>query len=151
MRQYLYFCTSTREASTVVLVKDCGRRGASAYVSIRQHTSAYVSIRQHTSTYVAESSLQHNLRQYLCFCTSKASTFVLVSIAYRVGELNTRGPGIEKALDIQTCCSRVCGTGRQTGFCQYLDFLVPVQQKTTTEYLFAQAFQFLFSYTVAGV
>jgi hypothetical protein len=63
------------------------RQHTSAYVSIRQHTSAYVSIRQHTSACV--SIRQHTsdardcepeplqlvglLRQYLYFCTSKAS------------------------------------------------------------------------------
>jgi hypothetical protein len=40
----------------------------SAYVGIRQHTSAYVSIRQHMSKTTAPS-----LRQYVYFCTSKAS------------------------------------------------------------------------------
>ncbi len=56
----------------------------SAYVSIRQHTSAYVSIRQHTSAYVSirhiygilvrvRDSYELLLRQYLYFCTSKAS------------------------------------------------------------------------------
>jgi len=62
------------------------RQHTSAYVSIRQHTPAYVSIRQHTSAYVSirhavneGEKVGHSLaagtqqRQYLCFCTSKAS------------------------------------------------------------------------------
>jgi hypothetical protein len=44
------------------------RQHTSAYVSIRQHTSAYVSIRQHTS-----SGSGAQPRQYVFFCTSKAS------------------------------------------------------------------------------
>ena len=53
-------------------------KSAKAYVSIRQQ-KAYVSIRQHTSAYVRPedkrriSEPQRLLRQYLYFCTSKAS------------------------------------------------------------------------------
>jgi hypothetical protein len=53
------------------------RQHASAYVSIRQHTSAYVSIRQHTSGRrrgcLRQTDKRQTQRQYLYFCTSKAS------------------------------------------------------------------------------
>ncbi len=70
------------------------RQHTSAYVSIRQHTSAYVGIRRHTSSYAQAVSVRtsrpagrtkgksaqqrkqagrRQQRQYLYFCTSKAS------------------------------------------------------------------------------
>jgi hypothetical protein len=64
------------------------RQHTSAYVSILQHTPAYISIRQHTSAYASihqytccvssltiSSAWQAHQRQYLYFCTSKASKF----------------------------------------------------------------------------
>jgi hypothetical protein len=63
------------------------RQHPSASVSIRQHTSAYVSIRQNSSAYVSIRKggmklLAHEppraaQRQYLYFCTSKASKLTL--------------------------------------------------------------------------
>ena len=64
------------------------RPHTSAYVSIRQHTSAYIRIRQHTPAYIrirqhgrgevvrdkrVSSRTAQLLRQYLYFCTGKAS------------------------------------------------------------------------------
>ncbi len=79
---YMYIHTHTHLPAKCSFVG-----GETAYVSTRQHTSAKVSISQHTSVYV--SICQHTLlaarldslvlRQYLYFCTSKASTFELVT------------------------------------------------------------------------
>jgi hypothetical protein len=93
-----------------------------AYVSTRPHTSAYVSIRPHTSAYVSirqqeyrNSSLEfldsvrQNLplqRQYLFFCTSKASK-----------------------LRTLTACARICLLRQYLYFCtSKTSTLVPVKQ-----------------------
>jgi hypothetical protein len=60
-------CTS--KASKLWIYLACFSLHPACLILLSQHTSAYVSIRQHTSAYVSI----RQLRQYLYFCTSKAS------------------------------------------------------------------------------
>jgi hypothetical protein len=85
MRQHASACVSIRQHTSAYVsmrqhTSACVsiRQHTSACVSMRQHTSAYVSTRPHTSAYAAAAYAERAPapRQYLYFCTSKASSKV---------------------------------------------------------------------------
>jgi hypothetical protein len=77
------------------------RPHTSAYVSIRRHTSAYVSIRQHTPYRYLVPVLRWRQRQYLYFCTSKASK--LQRIIYLYIYIYTHTVRVQKKRTVRIC------------------------------------------------
>jgi hypothetical protein len=100
LRQYLYFCTSIdieylETDRSYCLVPFPHRLHPRANTHL--HTSAYVSIRQHTSAYVSIRMLQllsdrEQLRQYLYFCTSKASKLSTSRFSFAIRVLSSLRP-----------------------------------------------------------